>query len=329
MKFKPSYFISIYCKLPSGNFPLPTVFCRLPTVNFFLLLASWLLHLSSYSQTLSEKDIAYFKKYEDSLCYFHKKMFSAKAADTTKFKANVKFVRLLDEVLLNGLSFYYPFDSLKEVARLVSPDKKVRIINWNLYRNDGTQYFYFGFVQWLNPKTNHYEVYELFDKSVTVKSPETYIGDNTKWFGMLYYDIIECGDYYTLLAWDGNDKLVSRKFIDILSFKKDGTPIFGKDVFKFPKKNPKRIMFEYSAKVVMSLRYNPNAIAIVFDHLAGKDEYSEGQFQFYGPDFSYDSFIFNRSKWEYMPDVDVKNPRNKNDNVKRDKKKEKPIYTPK
>ncbi len=297
-------------------------------ISFFIL-ASLFLHLSVYSQTLSEKDIVYFKKYEDSLCNFQKKMFDAKAADSTKFKANAKFIHLLDEVLLNDLSFYYSFDSLKEVVRIVSSDKKVRIINWNLYRNGGTQYFYYGFVQWLNPKTNHCELFELFDKSVNVKSPETYIGDNNKWFGMLYYDIIECGDYYTLLGWDCNDKIVSRKFIDVLSFKKGGTPVFGKDVFKFPKKNPKRIMFEYSSKVVMSLRYNPTATAIVFDHLAAKDEYADGQPQFYGPDFSYDSFAFNNGKWVFVPDVDVKNPRNKNDNVKRDKKKEKPVYTPK
>jgi len=293
-----------------------------------LLLTSFFFSLSSFSQTptLNEKDIAYFKKYEDSLYVLQKKIFTTKI-DSVRFKTNAKFVHLLDEVLLNELSFYYPFDSLKEVSRLVSSDKKIRIINWNVYRNDGTQ-FYFGFVQWLNPKKNKYELYELFDKSVNIKNPENYIGDNTKWFGMLYYDMIECGDYYTLLGWDGNDKLIARKFIDVLSFKKDGTPVFGKDVFKYPKKNPKRIMFEYSAKVVMSLRYNPTSTSIVFDHLAAKDEFSEGQSQFYGPDFSYDAFIFGHGRWNYKDDVDVKNPRNKNDNVRRDKKKEKPVYTP-
>ena len=292
-----------------------------------MLLASLFLSLTFYAQTLTVKDITYFKKYEDSLCYFQKKVFSAKT-DSVKFKENVKFKRLWDEVLLNQLSFYYPFDSLKEVSRLVSSDKKVRIINWNVPRADGT-HFYFGFIQWLNPKTNKYELSELLDKSSSLKNPENYIGDNTKWFGMLYYSIITCNDYYTLLAWDGNDKTVTRKFIDVLSFKKDGTPIFGKDVFKFPKRNPKRVMFEYSAKVVMSLRYNDAFGAIVFDHLAAKDEYAEGQAQFSGPDFSYDALILKRNKWIYTPDVDVKNPKNKNDNIKRKDKKDKPIYTQK
>jgi len=278
-----------------------------------------------FAQELTEKDLAYFKKYEDSLCYYQKKMFSAKT-DTGKFKPNVQFVKLLDEVLLNGLSFYYPFDSLKQLSRLVSKDKKVRVITWNLNKADGT-YHYFGFVQALNPKTKQYDVFELFDKSASIKNPETHVGDNYKWFGMLYYDIIENDNYYTLLAWDGNDKTVTRKFIDILSFKDNGTPVFGKDVFKMPKKTPKRVMFEYSAKVVMSLRHYNGAL--VFDHLAAKDEMSDGMPQFYGPDFSYDAFFPSRGKWSYEADVDVKNPRSKNDNVKHDKNKEKAVYTPK
>jgi len=289
---------------------------------FFILCLPFL----CFSQSLSEKDLAYFKKYEDSLVYFQKKIFTAKS-DTGKFKPNAQFLKLLDEVLANDLSFYYPFDSLTQVSRLVSADKKVRVITWNLNKTDGS-YHYFGFVQAQHPKTKHYEVYDLTDRSATIKNPEGHIGDHTKWFGMLYYDIIQCDDYYTLLGWDGNDKTVSRKFIDALSFKSDGTPVFGKDVFKYPKKNPKRVMFEYSAKVVMSLRYYNGAI--VFDHLAAKDEMNDGMYQFYGPDFSYDAFFPSRGKWAYEPDVDVKNPKSKNDNVKRDKnKKEKTVYTPK
>jgi hypothetical protein len=290
---------------------LTTVFCFLGAALF--------------SQELTDKDKAYFKKFEDSLIVLQKNVFAAKT-DTGKFRNNIKFVKLWDEILLNDLSFYYPFDSMKQVSRLVSSDKKVRIITWNLEKADGTEH-YFGFVQSKNPKSQHYDLFTLNDKSATIKNPENYVSDNTKWFGMLYYDIIPNDDYYTLLAWDGNDKLVCRKFIDVLSFKSDGTPVFGKDVFKYEKKNPKRVMFEYSAKVTMSLRNNNGAI--VFDHLASKDEMNEGMFQFYGPDFSYDAFLPSRGKWVYEADVDVKNPRNKNDNAKRGKTKEKTIYAPK
>lgn len=293
---------------------------RLSYLSLFLFVA-----VSLFSQNLSDKDIAFFKKYEDSLLLLQRKMYASKS-DTAKFRVNVKFNKLLDEVLLNDLSFYYPFDSLKEISRLVSNDKKVRVITWNLNKADGT-FHYFGYIQALHPKTKHYEVYELTDRSSVIKNPEAHVGDNTKWFGMLYYEIIDMDDYYTLLGWDGNDRTVTRKFIDVLSFKSEGTPVFGKDVFKYPKKNPKRVMFEYSSKVVMSLKWNNGAI--VFDHLAPKDDFSEGMYQYYGPDFSFDAFYPHKGKWSYQEDVDVKNPRSKNDNVRRDKNKEKTMYAPK
>ena len=294
-----------------------------------LILFSLLLFaFATRAQTLTDKDLAYFKKFEDSLKVMQKSIYAAKT-DSAKFKNNAKFYRLLDEVLLNTLSFNYPFDSLTEIKRLTSPDKKFRFVMWDVPRADGT-YTYFGFIQAMHPKTKKYEVYELTDKSATVKSPETYVGDNTKWFGMLYYTIIPSGDYYTLLGWDGNDKLSSRKFIDVLSFKKDGTPLFGKAVFNIPKKSPSRIMFEFNAKLTMTLRYNATSESIVFDHLAPKEEFLDKQYQFYGPDLSYDAFNYRRGKWNFEEEVDVQNPRNKLDNVHHDKnKKEKAIYTPK
>ena len=80
----------------------------------------------------------------------------------------------------------------------------------------------------------------------------------------------------------------------------------------------------------MTLRYNNSLNAIVFDHLAPKEEYLESQFQFYGPDLSYDAFIFRRGKWNFEEEVDVQNPKSKTDNIKRDKsKKEKNMYSPK
>jgi hypothetical protein len=282
----------------------------------------------AHAQNLTDKDLAYFKKYEDSLKVMQKNIYTAKT-DSAKFKNNAKFYHLLDEVLLNTLSFNYPFDSLTEIKRLTSPDKKFRYIGWDVPKQDGT-YFYFGFIQAMHPKTKKYEVYELSDKSAAVKSPETYVGDNTKWFGMLYYTIIPCDGYYTLLGWDGNDKLSLRKFIDVLSFKKDGTPLFGKTVFRMDKKIPSRIMFEYNAKLTMTLRYNPTSQSIVFDHLAPKEDFLDKQYQFYGPDLSYDAFIYRRGKWDFEEEVDVQNPRNKLDNVHHDKnKKEKAVYTPK
>lgn len=282
-----------------------------------------------------------FQQAEFDLKELQKKVFFTKK-ENERFDANKAFLKLWESVLSRPESMEYPFDSLREVSRLMSKDKKFRIITWNVPKNDGT-HAYFGFIQVNNVKvqktglfkktvTKEYEVFPLLDKSGAVKNPETYVADNTKWFGMLYFDVIDCDDYYTLLGWDGNDNLTQRKFVDVLYFRPDGTPMFGKDVFKVPKKSPKRAMFEYSSEVSMSMKYLDKTGQIVVSHLAPKDEGTtlEGQFQYYGPDGSFDAYEQSKGRWVLREDVDMRNPKSKNDNAKKpDPKKEKNLYTPK
>ena len=264
-----------------------------------------------------------------------KKVFESKK-EADRFEANKVFLKLWEEALRNPASMDHSFDSIKGVSCLKSGDKKFRIITWNVFKNDGQQ-AYFGFIQVNNRKvtkkglfkkevTNEYEVFPLLDKSATVTSPETYVGTPAKWFGMLYNGLIDCDGYYTLLGWDGNDNLIQKKFIDVLYFKSDGTPIFGKDVFKIPKKSPKRIMFQYSAEVAMSLKYNGKRGQIIFSHLSPKDEGStlEGQYQYYGPDGSFDAYEMRKDRWVLEEEIDIKNEKTKDDNLWNDP--ENPTY---
>jgi hypothetical protein len=283
----------------------------------------------------------YYRQAEHDLRKVEWDVFNSKV-EGERFEANKEFIKLWAEVLTKPASMDYAFDSIKGVSKLLSKDKKFRIITWNIYRNDGT-YAYFGFIQvnsvkvekkgWFKKEiTNEYEVFPLSDKSASVKSPETYISDNTKWFGMLYNAVIDCDGYYTLIGWDGNDKLTARKFIDILYFKADGTPVFGKDVFKIPRKSPKRIMFEFSSEVNMSVKYNEHDQQIVVSHLSPKDgsSFLEGQFQYYGPDGSFDAYEQHKGRWVLREDIDARNPKSKNDNARKpDPKKEKAVFSPK
>ncbi len=260
--------------------------------------------------------------------------------ESERLTANKDFIKVIESIAVNQKAMDFPFDSLKEISTLSPKNKKFKLITWNIPKDDET-HFFFGFLLVNNSKRikkglfghesiTNYEYFKLVDKSGTVKNPETYIGTPDKWFGMLYYELIECDDYYTLLGWDGNDKLIQRKYIDVLYFKSDGTPIFGKDVFKFPRKNPKRLMFEYSSEVTMSLKYNDNRI--VYSHLAPREEghVMDGLYQYYGPDGSFDSMFQKKGKWVISEDVDARNEKNKNDKVdKPDPKKQTPIFTPK
>ncbi len=301
-----------------------------------------LLGFSAFAQ-LSETDIKHFSDLEDSLKHIQARVFFSKK-ESNRFEANRQFIALWNEILKDERSMQYPFDSIKEVSRLMAPDKKFRIITWNMLREDQTHAF-FGFIQVNNSKTikkgmfkkettSQYEVYPLLDKSATVKTPENYVADPSKWFGMLYYgQIIKSDDdFYTLFGWDGNDKLTQRKFIDILYFKPDGTPVFGKDVFKIPGKFAKRVMFEYAGEVAMSLKYNANRKQIIYSHLAPNtvDPTLEGQYQYYGPDGSFDALSMKKGIWVYEPAIDIRKDKDKNDNAaKPEPEKQTPVYKPK
>lgn len=310
--------------------------------HIILILFTSLICQIAFAQ-LSDADIKYYSKIEDSLQTISQRVFFSKK-ESSRFEANKIFIALWNFVLKDEKSMLYPFDSLRQdVSLLLSPDKKFRIITWDMRKEDQT-YFYFGFIQVNNSKTikkgifkkettSQYEVFQLIDKSSSVKTPENYLSDPSKWFGMLYVDCIKSSDdFYTLIAWDGNDKLTQRKFIDILSFKDDGTPVFGKDVFKFPGKFAKRVMFEYASEVSMSLKYNSNRKEIIFNHLAPNtpDPLLEGQFQYYGPDGSFDALSMKKGTWVYEPAIDIRKDKDKMDNVKKpEPNKQTPVYKPK
>jgi hypothetical protein len=268
------------------------------------------------------------------------KVFKSKK-ESERLAANRDFIKAIEAIAQYSTALTFPFDSLRDISTLSPKDKHFKLITWNIPRDDESHLF-FGFLLIDNQiktkkglfKTeikHQYDYFKLVDKSPGLKNPETHVGTPDKWFGMLYYELIECGDFYTLLAWDGNDKLVQRKFIDVLYFKSDGTPVFGKDVFKFQKKNPRRIMFEYSSEVSMSLKYNKKSGKIVYSHLAPREEghVLDGLPQYYGPDGSFDSMELKKGKWVTEEDIDARNEKNKNDKAsKPDPKKQTPIFKP-
>jgi hypothetical protein len=248
--------------------------------------------------------------------------------EAERLAANKKIIAIWDRIVADPKILNYGFPELKGDYAILSPkDKKFKLITWNIYKNDGTHAF-FGYLLvnnskrikkgWFRHDTQEaYEYFKLIDRSSTVKSPETYVGTPDKWFGMLYYSVVECDGYYTLLGYDLNDNLTRKKFVDVLYFKPDGTPVFGKDVFKFPRKNPRRLMFEYSSDVTMSLKFDEKRNQIVYSHLGPNQEGGllEGQFQYYGPDGSYDALELKKDKWMVVEEVDALNEKSEKDEL--------------
>jgi hypothetical protein len=289
----------------------------------------------------SDTSLFIFRQAELELMGIQKQAFHSKK-EAERIEGNKKFMAVWDGIVNNPNILNYSFEGLKDISVLVPKDKKFMLITWNLYRDDGTHAF-FGYLLVNNSKrikkgfmeyetVEEYEYFKLLDRSATVKNPEAYIGNPDKWFGMIYYSVVECDGYYTLLGYDPNDKLIQRKFVDVLYFRPNGEPVFGKDVFKFPRKNPKRLMFEYSSEVSMSLKYNDKQNRIIYSHLASNQEGNllEGQYQFYGPDGSFDALELKKDKWVTVEDIDGRMEKSKNDNVhKPDPKKQPPVYKPK
>ena len=108
-----------------------------------------------------------------------------------------------------------------------------------------------------------------------------------------------------MLGWDGNDDFTTKKIIDVVTFSNNSKPKFGSE-FKLEEKSQKRMIFEYNAQAQMLLQYNEIMKMIVFDHLSPSNPKFEGNFRYYGPDFSYDGFYFDDGVWIYKPDIDFR-----------------------
>ncbi len=236
--------------------------------------------------------------------------------DSDKIKINKQILNYFNTVLNIDSSFFYKFN-IKKIGSIYSDDKLVRLITWNIKLSNG-EYKYYGFVMHKKNKKSKPKIFVLNDKSADILNPDKQTLDNNKWFGCLYYKIITTKylgtKYYTLLGWDGNNYLTTKKIIDILYFTRTGRPKFGKSFFTpltNKRKKQKRIIFEFSSQVVMSLIYDKRYKAIVFDHLAPIHSNYKGKYEFYGPDFTYDSYKFKKGRWILNQNIKVKNPKKK------------------
>ena len=267
--------------------------------------------LSQYSILKSQVSLqdSVYSLYMD---FLHSRTPENKSESSKKFSAGLQAALSMDA------KGEFAFDSLRKYkVMLESPDKMVRIFTWEVEAEDGT-HMYFGFIHSYNRKSKQYEVYKLNDRSEGMKDPENALLDNTKWFGAYYYEIVfvkkKKKKYYVLLGWDGNNRITNKRLIDVLYFTDKGFPKFGDAIFSIESgKVKKRVIFEYQAGLFMSLRYDVEKEAIVFDHLSPSNPNLEGVYAYYGPDFSYDMMQFKDGKWLYIKDIVPRNDKNKID----------------
>ncbi len=228
--------------------------------------------------------------------------------DSGRTEAGRLFAGKFTSLLMLPASFEYSFDSVPEISVQTPPDKSFHIYTWVIPRADQSSYSYYGIIQCFDRKKKKTAVYPLRDTSSFLVTPGNVKLSGGAWYGASYYKIISSGKRrYTLLGWKGNDRITTKKVIESLYFP-GNKPVFGEPVFKFQKETINRIVFEYNASVVMSLKYDDHSCMIVFDHLSPADPRMEGVFSNYGPDFIYDAFTLKKGRWIYIHDIDARNP---------------------
>jgi len=260
-----------------------------------------------YSQAYSESELAASER------WLHAKFekLYATPSDVAKESLNREIIDKFQSILPDPLSFGYPFDSLTRIGKIYSPDKKFRLITWNVQTSDG-RHICHGIIQYRMRRTKPCLVYILNDRSDEINDPESARLDQKRWWGALYYDILlnRSGGrkIYTLIGFNPHDIYSNKKVIDVLAFGKELKPSFGEPVFQTEKGIRYRLIYEFSPDIVMRLRYEPGQKMIILDHLAPIKPALEGNDRFYAPDGSYDGFMFRKGIWEYQPDVDIRNP---------------------
>jgi hypothetical protein len=229
----------------------------------------------------------------------------AAKTDIKRKAANKEFKKLMSETLKLEGAFTYSFTKLKSVGVIDSPDKMIRIVNWNVEQEDLTHNYY-CYILHFDTKKKTVQINELMDNSFMLPPQPDDILTADNWYGALYYKIIPIDKgsktMYTLLGWDGATSASNIKLIDVLYFN-GNQPKLGSPIFKMKDQTVKRIFFEHSEKAVMSLRFEEQYNRIIYDHLSPEAPGLEGFYSFYVPDMSYDALLLNNGKWTLKEDV--------------------------
>ena len=232
----------------------------------------------------------------------------------TRDSLNDFLISSFNEILKTPEALYYPWKNLDKIGNLVSEDGKLRVFTWHLPVKNGSNYIYYGFIQYNAGKNKtgkeNIFVFPLTDFSHKLKNPETLVLSPEKWYGAVYYNIksfeFRREQYYVLMGFDFHDHFSQKKIIEVLQIDKDGNASFeGK--FDMDFQQFKRIIFEYSDRVAMSVNYNERTDMIIWDHLSPFQPVFTGSYQFYGPDGSYDGISFEKSVFHLHKDVDARN----------------------
>jgi hypothetical protein len=237
------------------------------------------------------------------------RMITTKDEDERMLSARNFLITVSRSLRINN-SYFFPFDSIKSISKLYSPDGHFRIITWNIALNNGT-YHYYGVIQ-LNPDfirtikdtNNLRSFYPLIDRSAQIKNAlDTTLGPDY-WYGAAYYQIHKNTHkkqtYYTLIGWNGANIMTNKKVVDVLYWQKNqprfGAPVFQMNEARF--KIPiKRLVYEFNNAATMTLRVSKKKKYLVVENIVPPKRQDYGKPETYLPDGSYEYFVWEKGFW--------------------------------
>jgi hypothetical protein len=256
-------------------------------------------------------DLNYYLRQEATLSVYFDSLFNM-SPGAGRDSLNGLIISSFKTTLQKPESLYFPWKGLGKIGNLSSEDPGLKVFSWSLQQKDG-QYKYYALIQYLKEsrrKKQEVSVNFLNDQSFNIKNPEMADLSADNWFGALYFKVYSFKHkrkiYYALLGYDFNNQISNKKLVEILEFSKDGEPEFGGE-FIMEMGNRKRLIFEYSAEIIMSIKFDERLDMIVFDHLAPFEPILSGNYAFYGPDGSFDGLKFENGSFRLYRDVDARN----------------------
>ncbi|TAJ12731.1 hypothetical protein DMA11_11490 [Marinilabiliaceae bacterium JC017] len=227
-----------------------------------------------------------------------------------RLEVNKQILQRLNLIWEKAESFDDPLIEFDRMKTIFSPKKEVKICTYNLPLSEFEQLFQGAIIK--KEGKNKVNVFPLTDVSGKIRSPERASLSNKKWYGAVYLNIIENSYkgkvYYTLLGHKGHNDFTKKRVVDVLWFA-GNKPRFGAAIFKNGRYTYNRLIFEYSAGATMVLQYDAKKKMIVMDNLEPSEPFYRGVYRYYGPDFSYNGYKFEKGKWLLYKDIDLRNPK--------------------
>ena len=229
--------------------------------------------------------------------------------DSVRQRINDSIKLIVEAYVASDKIFTHNLSNKRYLGQITSSDSIIKIVTWNLVLNNEPGRYFCYFIR-KSPDGNENAVYYLTHSYDDGQILADTLYSQSDWYGALYYDIrpfyTENRKCWVLLGINYSNPLLTRKVIEVLSFSQENKILFGRKWFDSGKSVNFRHVLQYSASAIISLRFRSDN-SIVFDHLVPLPPSGYDDRLYYGPDYSYDAYIFKNGLWNLSINIDVRN----------------------